>query len=145
MYKRDVFDKIGYFDEDFFAYLEDVDFSFRAQLAGEKCLFVPSAIVYHQGGATRIKMGNFKAQMDTKNWIFLIIKNYPIKYLFKYFFQIFIERLRNFNGLLKQTSLTELPKSILQTYSEVLIKLPRMIGKRHRIQKLVKVKDNYPE
>jgi len=143
LYKKDIFQKIGFFDEDFFAYLEDVDFSFRAQLAGGKCLFIPSAIVYHQGGATRKRMGNFKARMDAKNWTFLIIKNYPARYLSEYFFQIFVERLRNFNGLIKQTPLSQLPKSAFQTYGEVLIKLPKMIAKRGKIQKLRKVRNDY--
>ncbi len=137
VYKKDIIQKIGGFDQDFFAYEEDVDLAFRLHKAGYKTLFVPKAVSYHLGGATSSKMGNFRAQMDTKNWIFLIIKNYSLKQLIRYFPQIFIERLRNLSGLCKQTvsiyglmSIWLLPYSILKTYTLVLLKLPKIIKKR---------------
>ncbi len=46
-YRRSLFDEVGLFDESFFMYLEDVDLSLRAQLAGHRCLYLPDAIVYH--------------------------------------------------------------------------------------------------
>jgi GT2 family glycosyltransferase len=51
-YRRDVLDVIGGFDEDFHIYLEDVDLSLRACLAGFVCLYCPEAIVYHMEGAS---------------------------------------------------------------------------------------------
>lgn len=45
--RRDVLRRIGLFDERFFIYYEDTDLSLRAMLAGYTCLFVPSAVVYH--------------------------------------------------------------------------------------------------
>jgi hypothetical protein len=53
--------------------------------------------------------------------------------------------LRNFSGLIKQTPLPKLPKSIVQTYGEVLIKLPKIVAKKGRIQKLRKIEDSYLE
>ena len=44
LYKKELFETVGYFDEDFFAYFEDVDLSLRAQLLGFKCLYVSTAI-----------------------------------------------------------------------------------------------------
>src|SRR3712207_6126046 len=52
MYRRGMLDDIGLFDEDFFANCEDGDLSFRAQLAGYRCLYVPGSVVYHVGSAT---------------------------------------------------------------------------------------------
>jgi GT2 family glycosyltransferase len=46
-YRREIFDRIGLLDEDYQIYLEDVEFSLRAQLAGFRCLYVPEAVVYH--------------------------------------------------------------------------------------------------
>lgn len=46
-YRRTLFDRVGLFDEDFVMYLEDVEFSLRAQLAGFRCLYLPEAVVYH--------------------------------------------------------------------------------------------------
>jgi len=45
--KKEVFKKIGLFDEDFFLYWEDTDFSVRAQRAGFKTVVIPTATVYH--------------------------------------------------------------------------------------------------
>ena len=51
-YRRALFDEIGFFDEDFFIYLEDVDLSLRAQLAGRPCLYFPEAVVNHLEAAS---------------------------------------------------------------------------------------------
>lgn len=52
LYRRELFDAVGNFDEEFQATMEDLDLSFRAQLQGFKCRYVPTAIVYHKLGAT---------------------------------------------------------------------------------------------
>jgi len=139
VYKKDIIQKIGGFDENFFAYEEDVDLAFRLNKFGYKTLFIPKAISYHLGGATSSKMGNFRAKMDAKNWILLIAKNYSFKQLFKYFPQIVEERLRNFSGLCKQTikiyqwkSIWILPASIFQVYGQILLKLPIVLSKRNK-------------
>ncbi len=49
LYRTEMLRNIGLFDEDFFLLYEDVDLSFRAQLAGYKCIYVPEAVVYHVG------------------------------------------------------------------------------------------------
>ncbi|MGA9048432.1 MAG: glycosyltransferase family 2 protein [Dehalococcoidia bacterium] len=52
--KADVFKKIGYFDENYFAYWEDVDFCLRAKKAGFKICYFPGAKVWHKlGGSSR--------------------------------------------------------------------------------------------
>jgi len=145
VYKKDVVQKIGLFDDDFFAYEEDVDLALRLAKTGHKTLYIPKAICYHLGGGTSNKMGNFRQRMDTKNWIYLIIKNYSPKEYWSNFPSIFEERCRNLSGLIKATvktyklkSVYLLPKSLFQTYGEILVKLPKMIKKRKNIQKLIK-------
>jgi len=51
-YRRTVFEKAGLFDEGYYMYLEDVDMSLRARLAGFDCLYVPDAVVYHMEAAS---------------------------------------------------------------------------------------------
>ncbi|RPI28324.1 MAG: glycosyltransferase [Acidobacteria bacterium] len=51
-YRRRLFDRIGLFDERYYMYLEDVDLSLRAHLAGFDCLYAPAAIVYHMEAAS---------------------------------------------------------------------------------------------
>ncbi|MHB1136719.1 MAG: glycosyltransferase family 2 protein [Coriobacteriia bacterium] len=52
LYRRSLFDEIGLFDEDFFLMSEDTDINIRALIAGKKCVYVPTAIVYHKMRAT---------------------------------------------------------------------------------------------
>ncbi|MBP3888342.1 MAG: glycosyltransferase family 2 protein, partial [Cellulosilyticum sp.] len=47
LYRKSIFDEIGYFDEHFFAYMEDVDISYRARTYGYKNTYCPTAHVYH--------------------------------------------------------------------------------------------------
>ena len=56
IYRAAIFDDIDMFDEDFFMYYEDVDLSFRVQLAGWKVRFTPKAIAYHKVGASSKKV-----------------------------------------------------------------------------------------
>ena len=145
VYQKDVIQKIGLFDEDFFAYEEDVDLSFRLNRLGYKTLYIPKAISYHLGGATSNKMGNFRAKMDTKNWLLLIIKNYSTQEFWTNIVSIKIERLRNLVYLSKTTikkykfiAIYKLPYDLLKTYCQVIIKIPKMFKKRHQFQKLLK-------
>ena len=73
---------IGIFDEDFFAYYEDVDISFRAQLAGWKVYYQPGAIAYHQQGGTSSKIPGFTVYQAFKNLPLVYIKNVPFSLLF---------------------------------------------------------------
>jgi GT2 family glycosyltransferase len=81
LYRVVMLNEIGLFDEDFFAYYEDVDLSFRAQLAGWKVAYVPRAIAYHQIGATSDKIKGFTAYQTMKNLPWLLWKNVPLQLL----------------------------------------------------------------
>jgi len=81
LYSAEMFRAIGLFDEDFFAYYEDVDISFRAQLTGWKVVYVPDAIAYHQIGKTSGKMKGFTTFQTMKNLPMLAWKNLPLNLL----------------------------------------------------------------
>ncbi len=101
--KTDVFKSLGGFDERFFAYLEDVDLFIRLKKAGHKFGIATEIKVIHNHLTTSSKMGNFKAKMDLRNWIFLIIKNWSLATLIHHLLPIISERLRNLWGYLKAT------------------------------------------
>lgn len=84
LYRAKMLEQIGLFDEDFFAYFEDVDISFRAQLAGWKVRYQPAAIAYHKIGGTSSKLGNFALYHSAKNLLLLYAKNMPRKLYLKY-------------------------------------------------------------
>jgi GT2 family glycosyltransferase len=78
VYRREIFDTIGYFDENFFAYMEDVDISYRAHIYGYKCLYCPKAIVYHHGsGTSGSRYNKFKIKLAARNNIYVPYKNMP--------------------------------------------------------------------
>ncbi len=81
LYTTKLFKDIGMFDETFFAYYEDVDISFRAQLAGHTAYFENKAVAYHKQGATSDKIPGFTTTQTFKNLPMLYIKNVPTSLL----------------------------------------------------------------
>lgn len=74
-YRRDVWQALGGFDEEFWMYLEDVDFGFRARLLGYEIVFAPRARVYHRLSASG---GDLLASYYVgRNTLWLIAKNMP--------------------------------------------------------------------
>lgn len=78
IYRRKIFDEIGYMDENHFAYLEDIDLGYRARINGYVNLYIPEAVVYHAGsGASGSRYNSFKVGLTSKNSIYLVYKNMP--------------------------------------------------------------------
>jgi GT2 family glycosyltransferase len=90
-YRREVFDTIGGFDERFGSYCEDVDFGWRARLAGFRCLYVPEAVIYHRVSATG--GGTLASYYNGRNWLYVLAKNYPGTLLRRYWRAILREQL----------------------------------------------------
>ena len=79
IYRKKVFEKIGYFDEEHFAYLEDIDVGYRARIFGYENWYVPAALVYHVGsGTSGSRYNQFKTRYSSRNNIYLIYKNMPV-------------------------------------------------------------------
>lgn len=79
IYKKDILEEIGYFDENHFAYLEDCDLGYRAQIFGYRNYYTPKAVVYHAGsGVSGSKHNEFKVNLSSKNSVYLIYKNMPV-------------------------------------------------------------------
>jgi GT2 family glycosyltransferase len=81
LYRAALFADIGVFDEEFFAYFEDVDLSFRARLAGHRVAYCADAIAYHDQGATSRTMGGFATTQFFRNLPLLLVKNVPVRLL----------------------------------------------------------------
>lgn len=80
IYRKEIFNEIGYFDERFFAYLEDVDICYRAKAYGYENMYCSNAIVYHVGSATSggSKYNSFKVKLSARNSVYVVYKNMPI-------------------------------------------------------------------
>ncbi|HLQ31617.1 MAG TPA: glycosyltransferase family 2 protein [Chloroflexota bacterium] len=75
LFRRQLFDEIGFFDERLVSYCEDVDWAWRLQLAGYRCLYVPEAVAYHWGSATG--GGELASYYSGRNFIRVLFKNLP--------------------------------------------------------------------
>ena len=79
MYKRSLLDEIGMFDDNFFAYMEDVDLAIRSRIYGYRNLLCPDAVVYHIGSATSgSRYNEFKVRLAARNNVWVVYKNLPI-------------------------------------------------------------------
>jgi GT2 family glycosyltransferase len=141
LYRRALFEEVGLFDEDFFSNCEDGDVSFRAQLAGHRCLYVPGSVVYHMGSAsTGGKRSVTNTRLGTQNGINLLVKNLPASLAWRMLPSLVA-------GQLYRLVTTSLSPSILRAYLGGLTGawrlLPRMLEKRKAIQKRRRVSDDY--
>ena len=91
IYRSSILEEIGLFVENFFAYLEDMDLSYRARIYGYKNYYASKAKVYHIGSATSGSRHNsFKVKLAARNNIYLIHKNMPILQIILNFIFIFM-------------------------------------------------------
>ena len=95
IYRRNFFEKVGVFDEDFFIFAEDVDINMRGQLQGFKCVYLPKAKVYHIGTATVGLYSDRYIYLCKRNDIFVLIRNYSLKLYFKYLWTILTHQLND--------------------------------------------------
>lgn len=139
LYKRKLFDEIGLFDEDFFAYHEDTDLCFRAQLRGFKGLFVPKARMYHRVGGTSSRIGDFERYYGTRNFAFLIIKNMPASLMARSAHKLAFVQAVFLMRAIKRLSFGPL----LKAHASTLKNVPRLLKKRREIQKRRVIETSY--
>ena len=75
--RKDVFDELGGFDEDYFAHQEEVDLCWRAWNKGYRVRYIGQCHVYHLGGSTLSNMNPKKTYLNFRNSLFSITKNLP--------------------------------------------------------------------
>ncbi|HVX66529.1 MAG TPA: glycosyltransferase family 2 protein [Bryobacteraceae bacterium] len=90
LFRTDLFRKIGGLDERFRSYLEDVDFCLRSARQGYRGLYVPRAVARHQGSATLGRWNREVVRLIARNQVLLLAKHYPLRYLFRYGWPIFV-------------------------------------------------------
>ena len=131
IYRRMMLDDIGLLDEDFFLAYEDSDLSCRAQLMGYKCLYVPTAVVYHHVSATIGPDSNTYIYYGHRNIEWVYIKNMPTLLLLKFLplhllIIISLAVLYIFKGKFRPYAKAKV---------SVLRSLPKLLKKRRQIQK----------
>lgn len=149
LYRRSLLDVIGGFDEDFHFFVEDSDLGFRARLYGSSCKFVSTAIVYHMYSSTVGKFSSKKAFLVERNRIWLMIKNYPPRFLFMSPWYTLKRYVYQFYGIIKgvgasgkyvqQNSFFKLFFVTIFAWISAIVKIPKMFLKRRGIYKSKKL------
>jgi GT2 family glycosyltransferase len=141
-YRREMLEDIGFFDEDFFMYLEDVDLNWRAQIAGYRAVFAPDAVVYHHLSASG--GGVIASYFTGRNTIFMLAKDLPGAIfrrcgwrILKAQLKITLDALRAWRG--------EAARARLRGQLAGLWGLPKWLAKRKAVQAKQRVDDAYLE
>lgn len=128
LYRRETLESVSLFDEDFFAYYEDVDLAWRTRLLAWRCLYIPAARAYHIHSATGEEV---KRYLIGRNKIFTIIKDYPMPQLLLFSpLILFYEMAAVTLSLLSRRDANPLKGRLAS-----LRYLPGMLEKRRNIQK----------
>jgi GT2 family glycosyltransferase len=132
VYRRAALETVGLLDENFFAYYEDVDWSFRALLFGYSSWYVPSAIAYHVGGAT---LGNdvsdFMLYQARRNALFVVLKNYPLSALVRRGHTLALTQAHHFVWAVQ----THRVRVFLRVWRDTVRALPALLRKRRQVQR----------
>jgi len=139
LYRVEMLNEIGLFDEKFFAYYEDVDISFRAQLAGWKAYYTKVAVAFHRRGATSDKLVGFTVYQTLKNLPLLFIKNVPRGLLLKIGLRFMLIYPAVF---LNRARCNVWPQAIKGFFAACYL-LPQALADRYHIQKSRKVSAEY--
>jgi GT2 family glycosyltransferase len=131
LYRHAVLEQVGPFDEDFFAFYEDIDWDLRAQLAGFGCRYVPSAVAYHMGSATIGRgLTDFTRYHLWRNTLWIIAKDLPASALLRHVHQLALGQLVNLAVAARDRKLGIWSR----VWRDALRGLPRVLSKRREVQ-----------
>lgn len=131
LYCTRVFENIGLFDEDFFAYNEDVDIDWRMQLAGYKIWYEKSAVICHKISATSSKIPGFTIYQVFKNLPQVFWKNVPFPMIIPMWFRFTLVYI----GFMFYKAPNGGLKHVIKGVWQGLLLWPKALKKRRHIQK----------
>jgi GT2 family glycosyltransferase len=149
LFRREVFESAGLFDEDFFAYGDDAEMGLRARLCGWKCLYVPTAIAYHHHSATLGAYSPQKIFLVERNRVWLVAKLFPLRALLQVPCYTAARWLYSMASLIMgrgdaarargETSLPALLGAVLRAQVAALSGLPAILRKRREFRRRCRV------
>lgn len=131
MYRRSMINKIGFFDEEFFAVGEDIDLSFRARLSGYRCVYVPTAIIHHKINQTVGTRSNMLLYLSRRNLEYTYFKNMPMPLLILTLPLHFLYNLLTFIQALAERRIS----IYLKAKTDFFMNFQEVLKKRNKIQK----------
>jgi GT2 family glycosyltransferase len=135
MFPRLAFLDAGGFDEDYFAYHEDVDLGFRLRLRGLKCMLAPAAVVHHVGYGSSGRRSRIATYYGHRNLVWTYVKDMPTQWFWLY---LPLHLLMNGVALVYFTLRLQ-GTAIWRAKIEALRGLPLALRKRAAIQRQVRV------
>ncbi len=135
LYKASLFTDIGYFEESFFAYYEDVDLSMRAQLQKKSLWLSHNAIVLHATSHTSNKIPGFGREMAIRNSIYIFWRDLPKGVQGKVFWRFLCANWR----LSLVSILKGHPYRVLRAHFTALFHTPQLLKARKEIQSTKKI------
>jgi hypothetical protein len=133
--RRDLFESIGGFDEDYFMVYEDVDLSYRARLRGARCVYAADAVVRHAGSASIGWTSERQVFFGQRNLEWTWIKNSPARLLWRSAVSHAVYDLAGAFGYARQGRLGTWCRAKVAA----LRGLGRMLDKRRALQQAAKV------
>jgi GT2 family glycosyltransferase len=133
-------DEVGFLDEDFFLYGEDTDLSFRAQIAGWKCMYVADALVEHKFHGTSEPLSDLHVYYNLRNLEFVWLKNMPFGLMLRFGHHKLAQEVRDVRdyciGLGKWGPYLRAKRDALRMF-------PRMVQRRGNVQRNKRVSNDY--
>ncbi len=148
LYRRQMLEEIGLFDESFFLYCEDTDLGLRARWAGWECRYVPEAEVEHRYSHSAGRASPLKAYYVERNRLYTVLKNFPAAMLWlapfaavvRYWWHL-VEMLggRGKGAEFRQAghSAALLPWLVIRAHLAALGELPRLLRDRKRLPRKI--------
>lgn len=137
--RRSVLDEVGSFDETFFAYMEEIDLSWRLHLAGHRVVYVPTAIVYHVGGYSLERKNVKRMYLNHRNSMIMLAKNYSARSLLWIFPIKIVLELFIFAGALVRNPLRS--EAVVLSFGWLLTHIPTLLRLRASVQAARRVSD----
>jgi GT2 family glycosyltransferase len=141
-YRRTMLEEIGLLDADYQSYCEDVDLSWRAQLAGYRCIYAPEAVLYHKVSATG--KGTLRSFYVARNTIWMLAKNLPASLWRRHRREILAAQWQRFVAALRAWRGKE-ARATIRGQLAGLLGLPQALRKRSAIQAQRRADDSYLE
>jgi GT2 family glycosyltransferase len=142
LYRREMIDKIGFFDDDFFAYCEDTDLGLRGRIAGWRAVLARDAIVFHRYSRSGGEFSPFKLYLVERNHFWVALKSFPVSMLLtlpfwtmaRYLVQAqLVLRSKGAGAQFRSTSSSSLITALLKGVWDAARSLPDLIRKRGRV------------
>jgi len=140
LYRKEMLEAAGLFDEKFFAYADDIDVGFRGRWLGYECVFVPGAHAWHELSASFGMLSPLKAYLLERNRLWVIVKCFPKRYIAMAFFHTLMRYLYIVYGIVRRvgpvskyvtkTSSLSLILIFLKVYLSTLWHLPYLLRER---------------